>query len=114
MALGILGITGFVPMFKTDVVYVNIGEIVLGGLGFLVGIYARQNTASNYQSRENARQRKDISDQRKENYNLKMKENEQLRKENSDQLKDKNDLQRKDNEQRRKENEQQRKENNSQ
>jgi hypothetical protein len=114
LALGILGITGLVPMFKTDVVYVNIGEIVLGGLGFLVGIYARQNTASNYQSRENARQRKDISDQRKESYNQKTKENEQLRKENSDQLKDKNDLQRKDNEQQRKANEQQRKENNSQ
>ena len=90
LALGILGITGLVPMFKTDVVYVNIGEIVLGGLGFLVGIYARQNQANNHQSRENARQRKDISDQRKENYNQKAKENEQQRKENEHQRKENN------------------------
>lgn len=32
LALGILGITGIVPMFKSDPIYVNIGEIVLGGL----------------------------------------------------------------------------------
>ena len=35
LVLGILGITGLVKMFQSDPVYVNIGEIILGGLGFL-------------------------------------------------------------------------------
>jgi hypothetical protein len=37
MALGILGITGSVPVFKSDPIYINIAEIVLGCLGFLIG-----------------------------------------------------------------------------
>ena len=37
MALGILGITGSVPIFKSDPTYINVVEIVLGSLGFLVG-----------------------------------------------------------------------------
>jgi hypothetical protein len=48
LALGILGITDVVPMFKTDPAYVNIGEIVLGVLGLAVGVYARQSKV-NYQ-----------------------------------------------------------------
>ena len=46
IALGILGIIGIIPMFKnTDNLYVNIGEIVLGGLGLLVGIFSMQRKA---------------------------------------------------------------------
>jgi hypothetical protein len=41
LVLGILGITGLVTMFKSDPIYVNIGEIVLGGLGFLAGLFSR-------------------------------------------------------------------------
>lgn len=41
LALGILGITGLVTMFISDPIYVNIGEIVLGGLGLLAGIFSR-------------------------------------------------------------------------
>jgi len=42
LALGILGITGVVPMFTSDPNYVNIGEIVLGGLGLLTGLFSRK------------------------------------------------------------------------
>ena len=81
LALGILGITGFVPMFTSDPNYVNIGEIILGGIGLLVGIYARQNT--NYD-----RQKNDFSRQTKENTDLQRKENELLKKENEQGRKD--------------------------
>jgi hypothetical protein len=37
MALGIWGITGTMSMFQSDPTYINIVEIVLGSLGFLVG-----------------------------------------------------------------------------
>jgi hypothetical protein len=40
LALGILGITDLVPMFKSSPVYINIVEIVLGGLGLLAGVFA--------------------------------------------------------------------------
>jgi hypothetical protein len=42
LALGILGLTGVVPMFTSDPNYVNIGEIVLGGLGLLVSLISRK------------------------------------------------------------------------
>ena len=45
IALGVLGIIGIIPMFKNDQLYVNIGEIVLGGLGLLVGIFSMQRKA---------------------------------------------------------------------
>ena len=115
LALGLLGITGFMPMFKSDLIYVNIGEMILGGLGLLIGIYSHGSKASNRQDRENAKQRKEFSEQRKEifnqrqeNYEQKKKENEQLKKENIEQLKETNELQRKENERLRKDNEKQR------
>lgn len=40
LALGILGITGWVPMFTSNPNYINIAEIVLGAWGFLVGLFA--------------------------------------------------------------------------
>lgn len=42
LALGILGITGTVSMFTSDPSYINIGEIVLGGLGLLAGLFSRK------------------------------------------------------------------------
>jgi hypothetical protein len=42
LAMGILGITGTVAMLTTDPTYYNIGEIVLGGLGLLAGIFSRK------------------------------------------------------------------------
>jgi hypothetical protein len=81
LALGILGVTGLVTMFKSDPVYVNIGEIVLGGLGLLVGIYARQSRKYDQQTKDFSRQTKDGADRQKQ-------ENEQLRKENEQGRKD--------------------------
>ena len=37
MALGIWGITGTIPMFQSHPAIINIVEIVLGSLGFLIG-----------------------------------------------------------------------------
>jgi hypothetical protein len=42
LALGILGLTGVVPMFTSDPNYINIGEIVLGGIGLLIGLVSRK------------------------------------------------------------------------
>lgn len=82
LALGILGITGLVPMFTSDPYYVNVGEIVLGGIGLLVGIYARQSTKYDQQVKDFSRQTKNNADwQRQENVQLK-KENDQGRKDN--------------------------------
>lgn len=66
LALGILGITGIVTMFKSDQIYVNIGEIVLGALGLLVGVFARQNKANKHMKAELYQQGKDINQQRKD------------------------------------------------
>ena len=66
LALGILGITGLVKMFQSDPVYLNIIEVVLGGLGFLVGVYARQNVVYSAQKIMSAQQENDIDLQRKE------------------------------------------------
>ena len=66
LALGILGIAGLVPMFTTDTIYVNIGEIVLGAFGFVVGVYSPQSLA-NYRLRvETSQQGKEITQQAKE------------------------------------------------
>ena len=45
IALGIFGLIGIIPMLQNDNLYVNIGEIVLGGLGLLVGIFSMQRKA---------------------------------------------------------------------
>ena len=63
---GILGITGVVLMFRTDPISVNIGQIVLGVLGVVIGTYARQNMVSYKQRKEASKQRKEIDQQRKE------------------------------------------------
>lgn len=104
LALGILGITGLVSMFQSDLVYVNVGEIVLGGLGLLVGIYARISGKYDQQI-------KDLSKQTKENTDRQRQENDQLRSENDQGRKDNADRQKQENEQLIKQNEQQRLEN---
>lgn len=87
LALGILGLTGLIPMFTSDPAYVNIGEIVLGGLGLLVGIYARQGSVNNQQRRQNEHQRKENEQHKNENYDQQRKVIEQQRKENDQQKK---------------------------
>ena len=104
LALGILGITGLVSMFQSDPVYVNIGEIVLGGLGLLFGIYSRQSSKHDQQI-------KDLSQQTKVNADRQKQENVQLKKENDQGIKDNADRQKQENEQLKKQNEQQKQEN---
>jgi hypothetical protein len=41
LAMGILGITNRIAIFTSYPNYVNIGEIVLGGVGVLSGIFSR-------------------------------------------------------------------------
>ena len=107
LAMGILGITGLVPVFKTDVVNINIVAIALGGLGLFAGVYSRQGVKSFPLKNENI----EYDQQRKENDMQQRNENDRLRKENELQRKE-NELQRRANyDQWRKENDQQRKEN---
>jgi hypothetical protein len=107
LALGILGLTGVVPMFTRDPNYINIGEIVLGGFGLLVGIYARQNTKFDQQVKDFSKQTQNNMDwqraenellkkqnelSHKENYDRQLQENEQLRKQIDDQKKENESL----------------------
>lgn len=70
LAQGILGITGLVATFQSTPFYLNICEIILGALGFLVGVYAPQASSkkpvSSQQANDIDRQRKDIEQQRKD------------------------------------------------
>ncbi len=104
LALGILGITGLVPMFASDPGYINIGEIVLGGLGLLMGIYSRQ-------SNKVSQQTKDLSRQSKDNADLQKKEIERLKKQLEQQKKEDDDRQRQETERLKKLLEQQQQEN---
>ena len=111
LALGILGITGLVPMFKTDLVYVNVVEIALGSLGLLAGIYSRQGGKNIPQKNESSQQAKEKDQQRKENDLQQRSENDRLRKENEQQREESEQQRRVNYNQWRKENDRQRKEN---
>lgn len=62
IVLGIIGITNF----SLDMQYVYIGEIALGIVGLLIGIYARQGVSDQRLKTEIATQKKDIEHQKKE------------------------------------------------
>ena len=97
LGMGILGSTGVLPIFTSSSIFINIGEIVLGILGFLASIFGLRRM-----SRKNRRERQ-RSEQIQANFEQWRKEYEQLRVENSLQVKDSFDLQRKDYEQLREE-----------
>ncbi len=103
-AMGILGITGLMPMFQTNPAYVNIAEIILGGLGVVIGIYSRNNSKREQEARE-------LTIQTKENSVRQRQENDQLRKENDLGIKENADRQQLENDKLRKQNEQQKQEN---
>lgn len=105
LALGILGITGIVPMLTRDPNYINIGEIVLGGLALLVGVYARQGRKYDQQSKDFARQTRDNADRQRQEIEQLKKENEQSRKESIDRQQQENEQLRKQLEQQKQENE---------
>lgn len=92
LSLGILGITGLVTMFQSDPIYLNIGEIILGSLGFLVGVFARmdvvqasQKAVSAQQANDIERQRHEIDQQRKD-IDQQRKELDEQKKENKEKL----------------------------
>ena len=80
LALGILGLTGLVSIFQSDPVYVNIGEIVLGGLGFMIGVYSRQSSKQDRQKQENVQLKKENEQRIKDNADRQKQENERLKK----------------------------------
>lgn len=114
IAMGFLGITGITPMFQSDPVYVNIGEIVLGILGLIVGIYSRKNTKREQEAKDLSKQtRENAARQQQENDQLK-KENDKGRQANADRQKQENDLLVKQNAQQKQENEKQKQANEQQ
>src|SRR5665647_2138483 len=74
LGLGFLGITNFVPMLSNELIYLNIGEIALGIIGMLFGVYSKQGS-------ENTRLRKSNKQFTKESSDQLIKQNEQLKKE---------------------------------
>jgi len=109
LALGILGITGVVPMLTRDPNYINIGEIVIGGLALLVAVYARQGRKYDQQTKEFSRQTRDNADRQRQEIEQLKKENEQGRKANIDRQQQENEQLRKQLEQQKQENERQKK-----
>ncbi len=104
LSIGVLGITDLVPMFASDPVYLNIVQIILGGLGLLVGIYSRQGQKYDQQT-------KDYSQQTKANADHQRQENESLRSENVQARQDETNRQLQENEQLKYQIEQQKQEN---
>ena len=105
LGLGILGITGVVPLFTTDQIFVNIGEIIFGALGLLAAMFVSGRRESFYQlRRENDQNRKENYQQQREDNEQHRKENDQLRKENDEQRRKVNDQLRKENAEQKKEN----------
>jgi uncharacterized membrane protein YqjE len=83
LALGLMGLTGLVPMFTSNPVYVNIGEIVLGVLGLLFGIFPRQGTNNDQKSKDFARQTKKNAERQRKQLEDQIHENEQMKKQNN-------------------------------
>ncbi|SHO45473.1 hypothetical protein [Anaerocolumna xylanovorans] len=86
LATGFLGLTNLLPVFTTYPVLANIGAIILGILGLLILIYAGRGGETAHQKREHSQQkeenvqlRKEASDQSKREIEQLIKENEQQR-----------------------------------
>jgi hypothetical protein len=92
LALGFLGITSWVPMFQSNPI-VNVCEIVLGILGFAVGVYAPQGAVNKEQTAALAHQKEDIKtqqvelDKQRSDINQQRKELDEQRKDIDQQIK---------------------------
>ena len=67
LALGILGITGVVPMFRSDLIYVNIAQIILGGIGFLAGVSESKKDIRDAKRAEKQRNKTDAMAEKQRN-----------------------------------------------
>ncbi len=105
--IGVLGITGMVPMFQSNPVYWNIGEIVLGILGLIVGIYAKRTSKQEREAKDLAKQTKANNTRQKQDYDQLKKESDQGKQENADRQRQENEQLKKQNERQKLENEQQ-------
>jgi hypothetical protein len=119
--IGVLGITGMVPMFQSNPAYWNIGEIVLGILGLIVGIYAKRTSKQEQEAKVLAKKTKENADRQKQDNDRLKKENNQAKLEQADrqrqeveQLQKQNEKQKQENEQQRLKNEQQKQQNEQQ
>jgi len=114
IAIGGLGVTGAMPMFQSDPAYWNIGEIILGVVGLIVGIYAKRTSKQEQEAKVLAKKTKENADRQKQDNDRLKKENNQAKLEQADrqrqeaeQLQKQNEKQRVENEQQKQENEQQ-------
>ncbi len=103
IAIGFLGMTDFVPEMSNSLLYMNIGEIALGIVGLLFGMYSPQGSAGMRQRTENTELRKSNNQFTKDSSDQMAKENEQLKKTNDQYAKDSSDQLARENEQLRKE-----------
>lgn len=103
IALGFLGLTTLVPMMSSSLLYLNIGEIALGIIGLLFGMYSPHGSASTRQRNENTQLRKSNDQFNKDSSDQMARENEQLKKTNDQYTKNSNEQLLNENEQLKKE-----------
>ena len=107
VAMGVLGITGLMPTFQSNPAYLNIGEIILGGLGLIVGVYSHRTGKQERVAKDLAKQTKANNTQHKQDYDQLKRENDQGKQENADRQRQENEQLKKQNERQKLENEQQ-------
>lgn len=114
IVLGFLGMMDLVPMLSNDLIYLNIGEIVLGIIGLLFGMYSSRGNEQTRQKNENNQLRKTNEQFTKDSSDQIVKENEQLKRSNDQFTRDSSDQLVKENEQLKQEIAQMRREKNDQ
>lgn len=82
IALGFLGMMNLVPVMSNGFLYLNIGEIALGIIGLLFGMYSSRGSEQARQKNENTQLRKSNDQFTKDTSDQLVRENEQLKKSN--------------------------------
>ena len=103
IGIGFLGMTDFVPEMSSSLLYLNIGEIALGIIGLLFGMYSPHGSAGTRQRNENTELRKSNNQFTRDSSDQMARENEQLKKTNEQYAKDSSDQLARENDQLRKE-----------
>lgn len=91
---GVLGATGVLPMFESNEIFVNIGEIALGVIAIIIGIYShpKKEKISPEQKKENERLREANEKLLKESREKLIDEKDELIKEKDILIKEKDQL----------------------